>query len=64
MNHKRGKPKNARSGCLLCKPHKANGAKGKLVNKTMQERKAAEDEKTQLNNISEHGDCDCIECLP
>lgn len=28
-HHKRGKPKNARSGCLLCKPHKANGAKNK-----------------------------------
>jgi hypothetical protein len=26
MNHKRGKPKNARAGCLLCKPNKANGA--------------------------------------
>ena len=22
MNHKRGKPKQARAGCLLCKPHK------------------------------------------
>jgi hypothetical protein len=27
MNHKRGKPKNARAGCLMCKPHKMNGAK-------------------------------------
>jgi hypothetical protein len=27
MNHKRGKPKSARAGCLLCKPHKANGCK-------------------------------------
>ena len=26
-NHKRRKPKNARSGCLLCKPWKANGSK-------------------------------------
>lgn len=26
-NFKRGKPKNARSGCLLCKPNKMNGAK-------------------------------------
>jgi hypothetical protein len=25
MHHKRKRPKNARSGCLLCKPHKANG---------------------------------------
>jgi hypothetical protein len=26
MNFKRKRPKNARAGCLLCKPHKANGA--------------------------------------
>lgn len=25
MNHKRKRPKNRRSGCLLCKPHKVNG---------------------------------------
>lgn len=24
-HHKRRRPKNARAGCLLCKPHKANG---------------------------------------
>jgi len=24
-HHKRGKPKSARAGCLLCKPHKKNG---------------------------------------
>jgi len=28
-NHKRKKPKNARAGCLMCKPHKMNGAKNK-----------------------------------
>lgn len=28
MNHKRGRPKNARAGCLMCKPHKMNGAGG------------------------------------
>jgi hypothetical protein len=26
LNHKRGKPKKARAGCLLCKPHKCNHA--------------------------------------
>lgn len=26
MHHKRKKPKNARAGCLMCKPYKANGA--------------------------------------
>jgi hypothetical protein len=25
MNHKRKRPKNRRSGCILCKPHKMNG---------------------------------------
>ena len=24
-NHKRGKPKHQRAGCLYCKPHKDNG---------------------------------------
>jgi hypothetical protein len=28
-HHKRKRPKNRRAGCLFCKPHKANGAKGK-----------------------------------
>jgi hypothetical protein len=28
-HHKRKRPKNRRAGCLLCKPHKANGAKHK-----------------------------------
>ena len=28
-HHKRKRPKNRRAGCLLCKPHKANGAKEK-----------------------------------
>ena len=25
MHHKRKRAKNARSGCLMCKPHKGNG---------------------------------------
>jgi len=30
-HHKRGRPKNRRSGCFLCKPWKMNGfAKGRL----------------------------------
>jgi len=42
MNHKRGRPKDRRAGCLLCKPHKANGAKGRESSQTFQERKARE----------------------
>ncbi len=30
MHHKRKRPKNSRAGCLLCKPHKMNGAKGSM----------------------------------
>ena len=26
MNHKRGRAKNQRAGCLMCKPQKMNGA--------------------------------------
>jgi len=35
MHHKRGQPKNARAGCLMCKPHKANG----VDRRTVQERR-------------------------
>ncbi len=28
MHFKRKRPKSARAGCLLCKPHKANGCGG------------------------------------
>lgn len=31
MNFKRGRPKNARAGCLLCQPHKANGCTSRPV---------------------------------
>ena len=41
-NFKRGRAKNQRSGCLMCKPHKMNGAKNY---KTMAERKADLNEK-------------------
>jgi hypothetical protein len=27
VNFKRGRAKNRRAGCLMCKPHKMNGAK-------------------------------------
>ena len=47
MNHKRGRPKNRRAGCLLCKPHKANGAKGKVKPK---DRASADDLKGDIFN--------------
>lgn len=51
MNHKRGKPKNSRAGCLACKPHKANGAKGKLSNQIWQEIVSRLDEQEQLEDF-------------
>ena len=43
-HHKRGRPKNRRAGCLLCKPHKANGAH----DPRRQERRARIDARQQL----------------
>lgn len=31
MNHKRGRPRNSRAGCKLCKPWKANGVRTETV---------------------------------
>ena len=47
MNHKRRKPKTARSGCLMCKPHKHQRAKDTLYNQTMQEKKERERDESQ-----------------
>ena len=44
-NHKRGRPKDRRAGCLLCKPHKSNGAKGTKGAKKRQELRADDREK-------------------
>ena len=34
MNHKRGKCKNARAGCLMCKPNKMNGGNKDVLGHT------------------------------
>jgi hypothetical protein len=34
MHHKRGKPKNARAGCLMCKPNKMNGGRKRVLGHT------------------------------
>ena len=46
MNHKRGRAKNQRAGCLLCKPWKANGSKGQRSMETaaMQRERVTEKE--------------------
>jgi len=50
-HHKRRRRKNARAGCLLCKPHKANGAKGTVDAQTWQERRARVSEREQRRNV-------------
>jgi hypothetical protein len=51
MHHKRGRPKDRRAGCLLCKPHKANRAKGTLKAQTRQEQIAREKQKQQIHEL-------------
>ena len=51
-HHKRKKRKNARSGCLMCKAHKANGMKGTFDNQTRQEQFARLSEKEQRKELS------------
>lgn len=50
-HHKRRRPKNARAGCLMCKPHKANGQKGMTSQQTPQEKRAREDEREQRREV-------------
>ena len=51
-NFKRGRAKNRRAGCLMCKPHKANGRKGGDEAQTWQERKARRSEREQRRELS------------
>ncbi len=53
MHHKRGRAKNRRAGCLMCKPHKMNGWKEKSDLSHSNQRKehfAKEDLKGKDNN--------------
>ncbi len=51
MHRKRGRPKDRRAGCLLCKPHKANRAKGTLAAQPRQERIARDKQKQQTDDL-------------
>jgi hypothetical protein len=53
MHHKRGRPKDRRAGCLLCKPHKANRAKGTSKAQTRQERVAREAQRQQIDELND-----------
>lgn len=50
-HHKRRKRKNARAGCLLCKPHKHQRCKGMRWAQTKQELVAREDERDQRREV-------------
>jgi hypothetical protein len=51
-NHKRKRPKSSRAGCLMCKPHKAQWAKDREKDQTMQERRARVSEREQRQGSS------------
>jgi hypothetical protein len=48
MHFKRKRPKSARAGCLLCKPHKANGYCADHKNMRMGNRRRYESGRDQL----------------
>ena len=50
-HHKRKRRKDARAGCLLCKPHKSNGFKGTKMAKRRQERRADEYQAAAIQQI-------------
>ncbi len=52
MHRKRGRPKNRRAGCLLCKPHKANGIKGRRTSRPAQVRRSDDAFRTELGELS------------
>ena len=51
-NHKRKRVKSRRAGCLMCKPHKAQWAKDREHDQTMQERRARVSEREQRQGSS------------
>lgn len=50
-HHKRRRPKSSRSGCILCKPHKHQGAKDTKAAQRRQELLARISEKEQRSDI-------------
>ena len=51
MNHKRGRKKDSRAGCLMCKPWKSNANKGSADHQSNQEKQAVVDEKEQVDEL-------------
>lgn len=50
-HHKRGKRKDSRSGCLLCKPHKSTCSKDSWSSQTYQEQRSRISEREQLDDL-------------
>lgn len=48
MHHKRKRPKSARAGCFMCKPHKANGACPRHRNMRFGDRRRSEAQRDQM----------------
>lgn len=53
MNFKRKRPKNARAGCLMCKPHKANGACPRHLDMRFGNLRRLESTKDQMRRVCE-----------
>lgn len=53
MHHKRKRPKNRRAGCLMCKPHKANGI-GKKKHPIREQRKLQDCGTTSPDALKQH----------
>lgn len=60
-NFKRKKPKNSRSGCLMCKPHKMNGAKDKDRHSVIVARDTPQDEDGKFTQALLEADAAMIE---
>lgn len=54
-NHKRGKRKNARAGCLLCHPYKANGVKGAAIAVPVRDRRRIDHDEISAG-VAEHAE--------
>jgi len=53
MNHKRGRPKNSRSGCLRCKPNKSSGI-DELASAKPSDKKRLMSSKSQIKTPDEN----------
>jgi len=53
MHHKRGRRKTARAGCLLCRPHKANGCQGGKYHRRRLEYRALISEREQMERADD-----------